>query len=102
MITNIASSVEVNEHDEQSGQESAGAVSMGAEGQRGPGSKRKLGRRSFVKSLALGGAGASLLRSGTALADGSRSSGLGSITSGDAAILRFLAAAEILETDLWV
>jgi len=64
----------------------------------GPG--RKLGRRLFMKSLALGGA--SLMPIGAALADGdSGRTRLGSITDGDAAILRFLAAAEILETDLW-
>jgi len=54
-------------------------------------------RRSFVKSLALGAA--SLLPVRSALADsGGR---LGRISESDAAILRFLAAAEILETDLW-
>src|SRR6266436_6674102 len=60
----------------------------------------RIGRRFFMKSLALGGA--SLVPFGAALADedggGTR---LGSITDADAAILRFLAAAEILETDLW-
>jgi hypothetical protein len=61
---------------------------------------RRIGRRSFVKGLALGGA--SLLSITTALADPARNkTGLGSIADSDAAILRFLAAAEILETDLW-
>jgi len=61
---------------------------------------RKVGRRFFVKSLAMGGA--TLLPAGAALADrGALGHGLGSITQSDAAILRFLAAAEILETDLW-
>ena len=61
---------------------------------------RKIGRRSFVKSLALGGA--SFLPVGAALAGpAAKRQGLGSITESDAAILRFLAAAEILETDLW-
>lgn len=50
-------------------------------------------RRSFITTMALGGVGVSLAGAG-----GARAAGL---TSGDAAILRFLAAAEILETDLW-
>lgn len=62
-----------------------------------------IGRRSFMKSLALGGA--ALLPVRAALADGQDEQGdnqqASSITDGDAAILRFLAAAEILETDLW-
>jgi hypothetical protein len=45
--------------------------------------------------MALGGVGASLAAAGSA-----RAAGTG-ITAGDAAIVRFLAAAEILETDLW-
>src|SRR5260370_28197096 len=62
--------------------------------------ERKLGRRLFMKSLALGGA--SLMPIGAALADGdSGRTRLGSIADGDAANLRFLAAAVILETDLW-
>jgi hypothetical protein len=60
---------------------------------------RKLGRRSFVKSLAFGAA--AVLPASTALADSNGRRGLGRITDSDAAILRFLAAAEILETDLW-
>ena len=63
-------------------------------------SGRKVGRRFFMKSLALGGA--SLLPVGASLASPeAKPQDLGSITRGDAAILRFLAAAEILETDLW-
>src|SRR5947209_19646358 len=62
-------------------------------------------RRSFIrKGVAVGGAGAigaGLLATGIpAFAHQSNQSN-GSITRGDAAILRFLAAAEILETDLW-
>lgn len=56
-------------------------------------------RRSFLgKGLAVGVGtiGAGMLGSGVALAQGS----LG-LTKGDVAILRFLSAAEILETDLW-
>jgi hypothetical protein len=59
-----------------------------------------MGRRFFMKSLALGGT--SLLPISAALADrGPRRLPRTSITEGDAAILRFLAAAEILETDAW-
>src|SRR5436305_4075062 len=59
-------------------------------------------RRSFLsKGLAVGGAGiigAGLLTNGLPVfAEESRAS----LTSGDIAILRFLSAAEILETDLW-
>src|SRR6266480_6173325 len=60
----------------------------------------KLARRSFMKRLAAGGA--SLLPASVVLAEDSDHRGrLGTITRGDAAILRFLAAAEILETDFW-
>jgi Ferritin-like domain len=50
-------------------------------------------RRSFVTTMALGGVGASLAAAGTARA--------AAITKGDVAILRFLAAAELIEADLW-
>jgi Ferritin-like domain len=53
-------------------------------------------RRSFITTMALGGVGASLAAAGSARAQGG-----GRITRGDAAILRFLAAAELLEADLW-
>ena len=55
-------------------------------------------RRSFLVKGAAVGAGAvgAGLFADTAVADAK-----GGITKGDAAILRFLAAAEILETDLW-
>src|SRR5882724_5254896 len=66
-------------------------------------SQPNIGRRSFIKKLGLTAAavpaGAALLttpQSARADMGGSKS-----ITNGDAAILRFLAAAEILETDLW-
>ena len=65
-------------------------------------SKITTSRRSFLsKGLAVGGAGvigAGLLANGLSVfAEESRAS----LTSGDVAILRFLSAAEILETDLW-
>ena len=61
-----------------------------------------LGRRGFLKRLGWGGtallpAGAWLASSAAAKGDGFS----GGLTRGDAAVLRFLAAAEILETDLW-
>ena len=56
-------------------------------------------RRSFlVKGAALG---AGTLGAGRLLADASPARASGGLTKGDAAILRFLAAAEILETDMW-
>ena len=61
---------------------------------------RSVNRRSFLKTgLAAAGANAAaaLLVDGTkALAQTT-----GSLTAGDAAILRFLAAAELIEADLW-
>jgi len=61
---------------------------------------REIRRRSFLKGL--GVAGAALSASaylGTKAVAEERS---GSLTKGDAAILRFLAAAEIIESDLWL
>ena len=61
-------------------------------------------RRSFLKGLGVAGA---ILPTGGLLAAGVKAAGpksntaLGGLTAGDAAILRFLAAAEIIETDLW-
>jgi hypothetical protein len=59
--------------------------------------QRAFERRSFLKGL--GVAGAAL--SAGALLTGESEAEDSSITRGDAAILRFAAAAEILETDLW-
>jgi hypothetical protein len=61
-----------------------------------------IGRRSFLKGL--GGVGATLIPASAILLNQVKAQGLdsgGSLTRGDAAILRFLAAAEILESDLW-
>jgi len=61
-------------------------------------SKSSISRRSFLgRSLAVGAGtiGAGLL------ANVPTAKASGGLTSGDAAILRFLAAAEIIETDLW-
>lgn len=59
--------------------------------------QRALQRRSFLKGLGVVGA---TLSTG-ALLTGESEAEDSSITRGDAAILRFAAAAEILETDLW-
>jgi hypothetical protein len=64
--------------------------------------KRSVGRRSFLKSgILAGGAamGVGMLSGGTQVF-GQEERG-GGLTRGDIAILRFLAAAELLETDLW-
>ncbi len=60
--------------------------------------QRVVGRRSFLKGIGLAGAAAipaSGLLAGPAFA---QSAG---ITGGDVAVLRFLAAAELIESDLW-
>ncbi len=63
--------------------------------------KRSVNRRSFMKSgLLAGGAatiGAGLLANGKP----ARAQEQGRLTDGDAAILRFVAAAELIESDLW-
>ncbi len=60
---------------------------------------RVLGRRSFLKGMGIAGSaavpGAGLLASEAAART------TGTLTDGDAAILRFLAAAELIESDLW-
>jgi hypothetical protein len=61
---------------------------------------RKFGRRSFMKSMALVAAAGVPVRAALAGRAGKRPESH-HITPSDAAILRFLAAAEILETDLW-
>ena len=61
--------------------------------------KNGVQRRSFLKGMGIAGAaltGGSLLASASETAQTS-----GIITSGDVALLRFAAAAELIETDLW-
>src|SRR5713226_9684898 len=61
--------------------------------------QRGFDRRSLLKGLGVVGVAVS---AGSLLApEADAKSGNGGISHGDAAILRFLAAAEILETDLW-
>jgi hypothetical protein len=66
--------------------------------------KRSVDRRSFMKSgLLAGGAatvGVGLLANG-ATAHAQYGEGHGRLNAGDTAILRFLAAAELIESDLW-
>jgi hypothetical protein len=64
--------------------------------------RRAVGRRSFLKGLGM--AGGTLLPASALLTTKANAMGgtkSGTLTKGDAAILRFLAAAEILEADLW-
>src|SRR5438128_8835856 len=56
-------------------------------------------RRSFLLKGAA--AGAATIAAGRLLAEATPASASGGLTPGDAAILRFLAAAETLETDAW-
>jgi hypothetical protein len=62
-------------------------------------SKNGLKRRSFLKGMGMAGAA---LTGGSLLAAASETAQTtGIITSGDVAILRFVAAAELIEADLW-
>jgi hypothetical protein len=63
-------------------------------------SEQVTSRRSFITGAGAGVLGAGVLGGGL-LASAPAAFAMGSLSSGDAAILRFLAAAEILETDLW-
>jgi hypothetical protein len=60
--------------------------------------QRVVGRRSFLKGVGLAGAAAI---PGSALFAGEAFGKSSGITDGDVAILRFLAAAELIESDLW-
>ena len=75
--------------------------SAAAEQKRAGPQKGGFGRRAFMRNLALGAGGSALLPARAALGAHDGQTGKGSISKGDAAILRFLAAAEILETDFW-
>src|SRR6266446_2570435 len=66
-------------------------------------SRPVVGRRSFLKGL--GATGALLLPASallTAKGNAQNPDASGKLRKGDAAILRFLATAEIIETDLWL
>jgi hypothetical protein len=67
-------------------------------------SSSSVDRRSFLKGSLLAGSaavGAGLLTSGTLARAQASTQQTGSLNSGDIAILRFLAAAELIEADLW-
>src|ERR1700687_242005 len=68
--------------------------------------KQSTNRRSFFKKgLAAAGAatvGGGLLANGVTVLGKEKDEKSGHLSKGDAAILRFLAAAEIIESDLWV
>jgi hypothetical protein len=68
--------------------------------------KTEIDRRTFMKKgLSAAGAvtaGAGVLANGSLLAEAEPMERSGSLSRGDAALLRFAAAAEILETDFWV
>ena len=69
------------------------------ENQNDQSSRPAVGRRSFLKGIGFTGAA---LTSASILAPGLKAEeGSGKLAAGDAAILRFLAAAEIIETDIW-
>jgi hypothetical protein len=63
--------------------------------------KRRVNRRSFMKGGLLAGGAAISAGLLTTKASASGQVDDGSLDSGDVSILRFLAAAELLETDLW-
>ena len=62
-------------------------------------STKTIQRRSFLKGMGMTGAALSAAPLLATTAKASQNNGI--ITSGDVAILRFLAAAELIETDLW-
>ena len=67
-------------------------------------SEGTIGRRSFIKRLGIAGATAALPVGALLSSQTSARAGIfGSrLSAGDAAILRFLAAAELIEADLWI
>jgi hypothetical protein len=60
---------------------------------------RVVGRRSFLKGVGL--AGAAVLPGGALLTSQAVAATTSRLTAGDVAILRFLAAVELIESDLW-
>jgi hypothetical protein len=64
--------------------------------------KRPLNRRSFMKSGLLTGGAAAVGAGLLAKATSAHAQKGGYLNRGDAAILRFLAAAELIESDLWI
>jgi hypothetical protein len=62
---------------------------------------RVIGRRSFLAGVGIAGASAAVPGGALLASSAAAKARSASITQGDVAILRFLAAAEILESDLW-
>ena len=62
--------------------------------------RNTVGRRSFLKGLGMAGV-AALPVSGLLSSVGKAQSATSPLNAGDAAILRLLAAAELIESDLW-
>ncbi len=60
--------------------------------------RRTVGRRSFLKTVGMAGA---VAIPGSALLTSQAMAASGALTHGDVAILRFVAAAELIEADLW-
>src|SRR6202045_1269127 len=90
-------------HDDDNGDKKANESSQSTTSFSAP---NRLARRSFLKNVGLGAAlllpGAALLSgSGKALAEVRNGNANNSLTRGDVAILQLLAAAELIESDLW-
>ncbi|HKI15468.1 MAG TPA: hypothetical protein VKA12_10790 [Roseiarcus sp.] len=68
-------------------------------GDRGASQDREAGRRTFLKGLGTLGAA---LSGGALMAPSAGAQATSQISKGDAALLRFAAAAEIIESDLWL
>jgi hypothetical protein len=83
------------------GQQNAGLVRTTPEDKHIGSNRRSFLKKGMVAGAVTVGAGF-LVGSSTALAQDEKSEKNGGLTKGDAAILRFLAAAEILESDLWL
>lgn len=63
--------------------------------------RRVVQRRSFLKGIAIGGAALSTAALLGIDSDAQSTQSRGSLSKGDAALLRFAAAAELIEADLW-
>src|SRR6184192_1542404 len=90
----------------QSGQKGAKAANESSPSANSSPAPNRLARRSFLRNLGLGAAllapGAALLSgSGKAWAKNEKGKKNKALTRGDVAILQLLAAAELIETDLW-
>jgi len=90
----------------QSGQKGAKAANESSPSANSSPAPNRLARRSFLRNIGIGAAllapGAALLSSSAkALAKNGNEKEKNALTRGDVAILQLLAAAELIETDLW-